>query len=279
MSEVKDLVVGAICGYDFKTIEPWVNSLDNSGFKGTKILLCYNTEEYVLKELAKRNYNYYSYSRDNRNSIVVERFYDMYYILQEYKNDHRYIISTDVKDVIFQLNPSSWFDNNFDAKNSINASLESIQYCNEEWGRNNIIKAFGASIYDQIKNNVICNAGVISGRIEHVLDLFLNISLICNLMPFFISGGGGPDQAAYNIIMNSLVYKNQTQFSPSESGWAAQLGTTGPQIYKKYKDVLVEPTPIFTNGTVCTTTNIPFTIVHQYDRTPWKTEIENNYRD
>ena len=39
---MKDIVIGCITGYSFDKIKYWVNSLDQSGFDGVKILLCYN---------------------------------------------------------------------------------------------------------------------------------------------------------------------------------------------------------------------------------------------
>ena len=67
-------------------------------------------------------------------------------------------------------------------------------------------------------------------------------------------------------------------FAMSEDGYAAQLGTTGPQIAGKYEDRLLEKSPILVDNTVCTSKGIPFAMVHQYDRVPeWKNIIEKKY--
>jgi hypothetical protein len=64
----------------------------------------------------------------------------------------------------------------------------------------------------------------------------------------------------------------------SEEGWAAQLGTTGPQIAGKYGSRLVEKSPTIVYNTVCTSDGTPFAIVHQYDRVPELKElIEKKY--
>jgi hypothetical protein len=64
----------------------------------------------------------------------------------------------------------------------------------------------------------------------------------------------------------------------SEDGYAAQLGTTGPQIGSTYGKFLVENPPILIDDMVCTSEGTPFSIVHQYDRVPeWKTLIEKKY--
>ena len=73
-------------------------------------------------------------------------------------------------------------------------------------------------------------------------------------------------------------YKDITNFAMSEDGYAAQLGTTGPQIAGKYGSKLVEKNPILVDNMICTSEGVPFSIVHQYDRVPeWKKIIEAKY--
>jgi hypothetical protein len=124
------------------------------------------------------------------------------------------------------------------------------------------------------------NAGTIAGKFDAVIDLFLNIYLACGGAPANVPGGGGPDQAALNVLLNTVSYKNITNFATSESGYAAQLGTTAdPSKIDQFRPFLLEPTPIFEDGIVKTSTGKPFAIVHQYDRVPeWRDIIEKKYR-
>jgi hypothetical protein len=284
---MKDIVIGAITNYTFDKISPWVNSLDRCGFDGIKILLCYNIDYNTVNELNKRNYVIFAFGKDETNkklvynkeyfSIVVERFYHMWYFLKSYPGEYRYIISTDVKDVIFQTNPSLWLENNIKDK-KINVACESISYKDEEWGSHNLFKSFGPVIHDYCKNNLIYNAGTLAGSFNTMLDFFLNVYMVCQGAPSFIEGGGGPDQAAVNILLNMQPYKNITRFTMSEEGYAAQLGTTGPQVKNRFGSKLVEKSPILINNMVCTSDGKPFSIVHQYDRVPeWKEIIEKKY--
>jgi hypothetical protein len=95
-----------------------------------------------------------------------------------------------------------------------------------------------------------------------------------------IEGGGGQDQAALNVLLQMKTYQDITNFANSEDGWAAQLGTTGPQIAKEYGDKLLEQSPIMKDGMVCTSEGKPFALVHQYDRVPeWKESIEKKFED
>lgn len=288
---MKDLVIGAVTNYNYDKIKYWVNSLDQSGYTGEKALLCYNVDYELANEVSKRNYKVFCFSKNDqlgrleyrrhdsdRFSVVVERFLHLWYFLKSYKGQYRYIITTDVKDVVFQKNPSIWLEQNLDTSKHINASSESIRYRDETWGYNNILKSFGPIIQNHMKDNVINNCGVLSGRFDVMLDLFLNIYMMCNGTSHFIEGGGGPDQAALNILLNTESYKMITNFAKSEDGWAAQLGTTGSQISSKYSSLLVEKSPIIIGNEVCTSEGKPFTIVHQYDRiSELKSIIEKKY--
>jgi hypothetical protein len=283
---MKDIVVGCITGYTFDKIKPWVNSLDRSGFDGVKAMICYNVDYETVEELVKRNYTVLAFGKnDNLKrfeykenfSIVVERFLHLWYLLKKFEGQYRYIISTDVKDVIFQSNPSEWMEKNMDEA-QINVACESIRYKDEDWGNHNLFKAFGPLVHDHVKDRVICNAGTVSGKFDTMLDFFLNVYLLCNGTSHFTEGGGGPDQAAVNVLLNMKPYRDITRFTASEEGWAAQLGTTGPHIVGKYADKLVEKTPILVDNVVCTSDGTPFVMVHQYDRVPeWKEIIEKKY--
>ena len=284
-----DLVIGAITGYNFDAIAPWVNSLERSGYDGDKAMLCYNVSYEVCNELHNRGFKVLGFEHNEEDrrleytkpgfNVVVERFQHMAFVLRELEEDYRYIISTDVKDVIFQRNPSEWLENNlFDQK--IVAASESIRYDQEDWGNFNLFRSFGPRIYQTFRDRVISNAGVMAGDFHTMLDLYMHISLLCDAAPsHYIEGGGGPDQAAYNILINSRPWKDSVCFAPSESAWAAQLGTTGPQIQDRYGKFVTEPLPILKDGVVCTSTGEPFYIVHQYDRVPqWKNEILEKYK-
>lgn len=283
---MNDIVIGCITGYDFDKIKPWVNSLDRSGFQGTKAMLCYNVDFETVEQLVERDYSVLTFSKNEEQkrfeykenfSIVVERFFHLWYFLRQFKNEYRYIVTTDVKDVVFQNNPIEWLEKNISDK-EINVGCESIKYEDEEWGKNNLQKAYGSVLYEHNKNNLIYNAGTISGKFDTMIDLFLNIYMVCQGTSHYIDGGGGPDQAALNILLNMKPYKDITNFAKSEDGYAAQLGTTGPQIRNVVKHKLVENCPILIEDTVCTFAEKPFAIVHQYDRIPeWKEIIEKKY--
>lgn len=288
MTELDDVVVGCITGYDFKTIAPWVNSLDASGFKGKKVLICYNIEKSVIDELIGRGYTILGFNQDDAGnmvykdgrpfSIVVERFFHIWALFKDLKGKHRYLLHTDVKDVIFQKNPSIYMDYTFGGLASIMAASESIQYENEDWGNENLRASFGEVIFEAYRDVWISNAGTLCGRFDVILDFFLNV--------YMVSAGGkthNPDQAAVNILLNSEAFKHLVQFTPPTTGWACQAGTTNdPTKIGKYRPYLTKGHEGAFWNPETQTVDFPgvglFYIVHQYDRVPeWRDGIMKKY--
>jgi hypothetical protein len=159
---MNDLVIGAITNYNFNAIEPWVNSLERSGFDGDKAMLCYNINFDVCNELRNRGFKVFGfeqneelrrleYTKPNFN-VVVERFLHMAFVLRELDTKYRYIISTDVKDVVFQRNPSEWLEKNLGDTYKVAAASESIGYDQEDWGNFNLFRSFGPQIYQTFRN-------------------------------------------------------------------------------------------------------------------------------
>ena len=280
---MKDLLIGTITNYNKQQLTPWVESIKRTGFTGDKYMVCYNISYETVQYLQSHDFKIcvfsaipekqmYSYNFPPNFHVCVHRFLHMWSFLntlpEEIKKYYRYIISTDVGDVIFQSNPSTWLEQNLEGtKYEINAATESIKYKDEVlWGAKNMHTSFGNEVYDHIKDNLIYNAGTISGKFQTILDMFI---VIYNMCQGFKTAN--PDQAAYNLLLSLEPYKSITKFNMSEDAWAAQLGTTmNPSALNYFKANIVEKLPIVdkNNGLVCTSTGKPFVIVHQYNRMP-----------
>lgn len=286
----KDLIIGCITDYDYQKIKPWVNSINQCGFDGDKIVIIYNGSFDVAEKLNEQGFGVIAYQRNytkkcfeanNLRNVVVDRFFSMWSFLSNCDlSNYRYLITTDVRDVIFQKNPVVWLENNLKDK-KICASSEHIKYKDEVWGKNNLIKSFGQQIFENLMaENPIYNAGVMAGDIVIMKDLFLSIALYCNGMPSYIEGGGGPDQAAYNILLSLSPFKDIVAFADHDSGWAAQLGTTAdPNKIGLYKSLLLGESPLFDGASVKNSKGEDYMVVHQYDRVPMlKDFFENKFK-
>ena len=282
----KDLIVGCYTNYDWDKIKFWVNSIDQSGFTGDKMMVIYNSDIATAQRVANNGFKIFGFNQDpvtgnlsypGQLIVVVQRFLDLYRFFGTMDlSQYRYVIHTDVKDVVFQTNPSDWLTEHMgDAK--ILASCESLRYRDEPWGNDNMAKSF-PMVYDSIKDSPIWNCGVQAGDPVVMRSLWLNIYL-ASVGSQHTTGVHNPDQAAYNVIINSDPYKSITNFTMSESGWACQAGTTvDPTKITGFIPNLLEPQPIWKDGYACTSAGTRHAILHQYDRVPeWKAAIESRY--
>jgi len=265
----KDLIIGAFKNYNFETIKPWVRSINECGFKGDKVIVSIGSSRETNSKLADAGFIVIDAPSQTRMGFHMERFLHIYNFLQSQGSNYRYVITTDVRDVIFQRNPTEWIERNIEDKKMIAVS-ESIKIKNEHWNRQNIINAFGNFFYEGVSNQDVFNVGTLAGTSEYIRDLCGMLYQLSANRPDWVA-----DQAAYNILLNWQPYKDQTKFVRLNSGWSCNLHVTDkPGEKEHFAPFILEEPPIFENGLVKDgATKEPFYIVHQYDRDPIMSEF------
>jgi hypothetical protein len=280
---MKDVIVGCSTNYDWSKLKYWINSINASGFEGDKVLILMNCDKDTVQKVTDAGFSIIAFNQDADGNLTyqsqlmvhVERFIHIHKLLKS--TDYRYVITTDVRDVIFQKNPVQWLEENLpEGHEDLVFSSESIKYKDEPWGRQNITECYGQGIYEDFKNNTIFNVGVLAGRGHAMRDLTLQLFLNSLNRPIPIV-----DQAVFNIMVSRHPYVKTSMYMKSEDGWACQLGTTAdPSKIDSFRPFLLEPSPKLENDKVVTSEGIEYTIVHQYDRVPeWKKVIEEKYDD
>ena len=109
---MKDCIVGCATNYDWSKLKYWVNSINASGFEGDKVLILMNCDKDTVQKVTDAGFSIIAFNQDKDGNLTyqsqlmvhVERFIHIYKLLKD--NLYRYVITTDVKDVIFQKNPS-----------------------------------------------------------------------------------------------------------------------------------------------------------------------------
>lgn len=272
----KDLIIGCSTNYDWSVLKYWVNSINSCGFEGDKVLILMTVSDETVQKVVDAGFHVViigdkvngGYLHKSSLPVHVERFVHIAEIISHY--DYRYVITTDVKDVIFQKNPIEFLEDNGDA---LTFSSESMKYKDEPWGNQNLLETFGEHIYQKYKNNIIYNVGVLAGEADYMKDLCLNIFMMSINRPIPIV-----DQSTFNFIISNSIFSGDCYYVPSEMGWACQLGTTAdPSKIEQFRPYLLEPSPVYDGGKVCTQGGREYYIVHQYDRTPWRKDIESQY--
>lgn len=263
---MKYTIVGCITKYGVEQIKPFVESIERSGFSGEKLMLVYDVTQDTLDYLNDKGW--ILVQSEPQQHIILQRFRDMYQILHQYETD--VIIWVDVKDIIFQKDPTEWL--NKWMRRDILAFSESLKFGDEEWARLNAGTSFPME-WEWLQNEQIYCAGTIVGKRDAIRDLFIDIYRwsLTTSNPEQLA-----DQAAYNILIHLNQFKDKVQFVKQQEGFAAQLhlklkkGDTLP-----YTEVL----PTIDGDVIKNEKGELYTLVHQYDRNEeLKKIIENKYK-
>jgi len=270
--EKKDLIIGVCSNLQYDDVKPWVKSSRDCGFKGDVVLMAIDMDEDSVKKVEADDVKVIKVKPHGSMRIHMERFYHIHKFLSENGRNYDYVTSTDVRDVIFQRNPSDFFDF-FTRKQGV-SSGEAIQIKNEHWNRDNIIKNFGEYFYESIKEEVVQCVGILSGTASYIKNLSFYIYQMSLNRPDWVA-----DQAAYNMIIHNTPWKQLTHFSTLKDAWAINCHVTNYERDKqKFEPYLLEKRPYFKDGLVVNSDGEPFHIVHQYDRvSEWKSYYEQKY--
>jgi len=264
---MKDLVIGCSHGYSWKNLKFWIKSINASGFVGDKVLIVKDCSEDTIRSVEEHGFKVIkadqSIIKNSRASelmpIHVERFIYIYDFLKN--NNYRYVITTDVRDVIFQKNPIEFIEQKIENKNLLFCS-ESMLFKDEVWNNKNLHKTFGQYLYEDFKDKEIFNVGILAGRNAAVRDICLNI---------FIASyrGGTPicDQSSFNLLIATSPYIETSLYLRAKDAWVGQIGSTDDPSRMEHNDkFLLEGKPIITDNKILNFEGREFYIVHQYDR-------------
>jgi len=252
------IILGCITKYKPEDIKPYVESIEQSGYSGKKIMMVYDVPQETIDYLKSKGWELYG--NQLQQHIILQRFRDIYKLLESFPNE--IIIWTDVKDVIFQIDPTTWIEQN--KTKPILAFSECITFKDDEWACVNSGTSFPME-WEWLQHLPSYCAGTIVGDSEYLRDLFISIYRwsLTTSNPEQLS-----DQAAYNVLINLSQFKDIVQKVEQEEGFVTQLGTV---LVKKdhFGDKLLEPTPLVdSNFIVKNQKGEVFPLVHQYDRIP-----------
>jgi hypothetical protein len=267
----KDLIISLASNLSYEQLLPWIQSFSRVNNSAEKVILLFNADKETINKLNEFKFKIISPSElkddgslsynSTNTHMNVERFLHFWNYLKNSKDEYRYIISCDSRDIIFQRDPFRWLEVILSRNTHINfiASEEPCFYKDETfWGAQNFYHSFGPVAYNHIKDRVIYNAGTIAGRASHVIDLFALI--------YYISINNkvqNPDQAAYNFLLSLEPYKSMTHFSSPEEDFAAQVGIL---MHPQFDEKRIGPKPIWDGNYLYTQNRNRYCIVHQYDR-------------
>lgn len=294
---MKTCLIAAAGGYKVEDLKPWVNSLKKVAFDGDVIVVVYDPiDESVPEYLKSQNIGVIIGTVNGDLNIATQRFMDFAGILKgDHGKNYDIVITTDIRDVIFQRDPGTWVRENLGEREII-ATGEGVKYKHEDWNGDMLQRHFGNKIFDIMKNHETLCSGIIAGKKDAIIKLFT----VSTELAFF---GKDPaafvDQCYYNLAIRR-VFDEKTKIAGGDSTWCANLGTlyaipmNTPQwstrsrseydsyerfrSHKKFTDIMLCDLPQMIDGKVCNAAGEPYAIVHQYDRyQPWKEILTNQY--
>lgn len=163
----KNLVIGLAIGYPVEKIQNFVLSL-RQYYDGNVVFITDSEDQAMMQFFNTHDiYSIVLEEKVNVGLIGFERWSIYRDVINEYFSDVENILTSDVRDVVFQGNP---FDHFTDAELEFSTEPLKIGECvehNAKW----ILDIYGQDVLDQVKDNVILCAGVVGGKKSGILAL------------------------------------------------------------------------------------------------------------
>ena len=290
-------VIASCYGYGIDQVKPWVNSLKQTGFKGMVFVIVYNPSDNILLEYFKSEGIFAFVAQfTGETNMATQRFINYIEVLNtDYGKEVDLVISTDIRDIVFQTDPGVWLQNNMQDYDLV-ATSEGIRFRHEDWNGGNLEKHFGKKRFVTHADKETLCSGIIAGKKDVIMKLFKTIYEIA----FFSEDTGDfVDQVFYNIAIYE-IFKEKTRIVSAGEDWVANIGTIKAipenmpkwstssrcETYgyerirknKTYNEVLLCKIPEMKDTIVYAENGKPYSIVHQYDRyQPWKEILLEKY--
>lgn len=253
-------------------VEPFVVSLRRSGYDGRCILITGN-DSVGIDILSKYEIETYDLGNFEGHPFQV-RPPTTIKIMEKEKDNVRYILAVDTRDVIFQSNPMMWIENHI-GDYSLIVTTEGGTYDGGTESNNENVRRmtamYGNQEYQKLKNAPICNGGVIAGTPQAMIDFRKALQQEIDKFPNGVPGlgtreeGWPCEQAIMNYVLNTEPFYGQTLIAGPEDGFAFCYqhifnGATA-------RDNVIYPSK----------SDVPYPIVHQY--LEWRDILWTKYSD
>ena len=190
---------------------------------------------------------------------------------------HRYdnIVWCDVRDVMFQTDPSEWLAANVTDEYRLFGASEGCLIKDQNFNAN-WVQRTSPKDWEWMQNEVVCCSGTFAGDAEIMLDVFKNMYEL----HLSIEDPAAFDQGLWNFTARSKPFSSFFRIPKMKEGFCA---TGWPSKETTFSPYTTDKAPVWDwQEMVCYSpdTHIPFCIVHQYDREPaWASQIRSIFQD
>lgn len=168
----KNLIIVAIINYEWKKIELFFKSFLHSGFINCDLVVFYNNmSDYTINKIKSLGIIVYSikekYNQTFNGIPIINYRWKIYYdYLSENKDKYNLILTSDVRDSLFQLDVFKFYQKN---QSFLGIAIEDgnlTERRNRKW----IINAYGEKIYKNIKQERIICIGTLWGTLDKFIQ-------------------------------------------------------------------------------------------------------------
>jgi hypothetical protein len=271
----EDLTIAVIKSMDWASLRPYAVSLTRTGFRGTKLVFVEDTSQHVRDNLTRLGFTVVdrgtSPSLQDIWAFGIQRFLPAIEYLNSNSGRFRYVIWTDVRDVVFQTDPSVWLEARLAPNEIVVAGLgHAIKDCpyNDPW-----LRAASLRDYERVRELEAVACGTFAGTADAMLKLMRGIYCGC----LEANTLWATDQGMLNCLIHSPKYARIARIPRMAEAFSAQwfpAKDADPIVYPGYGF------PVFDKGhrEVRTREGLPFSIVHLYDRDPaWVNIMRQKY--
>lgn len=274
----QDAIIGAAVGLTWEELRNYAVSLSRCGFEGRKVLLINDLAQDVVSKLESLSFELVSFpplpelvgvncrSSENVGAWTLlgkYRYAPALDFMQAFAQDLRYVLWTDVRDILFQTDPMNWMEDNlepFDIAIGTEGWRIGDQPSNDAW----VKFVASADEYRELqKMDVLCS-GCIGGKASAMIELFETL-----LVHFKKSDPRANDQGVVNRLLRQRPFnQDRVKIACADDGFVATGWPNKKFLDKAYS---TDRSPIYDGQTYAVLTpdgDTPFSIVHQYDRDP-----------
>lgn len=253
----KNVIMTTIHKYSYDQVETFIRSIDASRIDAMRVAVIYELEDDVVNRLKDDGFMVFKYELFGH--VAEQRFSDMVAVIEMLSQSvpiNRVLI-VDSRDLVFQSDPFKWIESNGDP--DLILSDEGVTHADEPWNKATMTRCYGEYICSLLADKNVINAGVIAGSIEKVRDLLVSIVMYDMASPATPS-----DQSALNMIAHSSLSRSSYMLAGDGDAWAAQLHV---------KVARQDELRIKNGYQLVNEKDVPYCIVHQYDRSEMLTKL------
>jgi hypothetical protein len=189
----KNLVLGIILNFDWKTISPFFISFQKVHFNNCDcVMFVENLAQETINKLVSFNVTIIKIQRIIKARIVNYRHKLYEDFLRNNTDKYNLVLYIDVRDSFFQKDIFKYYEN---IKSFLSFAIED-DYLSEISNKDWIIDAFGYNVYNDIKNERIICGGTVLGSLDKIMELSSIVWKIMNQSDY--SREKWTDQAVIN---------------------------------------------------------------------------------